>query len=217
MKTTRIIFYSFTILIVSMIFSSCKKDTTISDAEKVAALKNVSFTFNNIGFNVSLPTDALNGKTFTELMTEDSATYANPANYSIEFLINMTADNTKENAEDAKFDGMLINMIMDTITSYPISTIANSFEVLKNSTQQVNAQGGVNLSTHRLTVLYIFKQMVASDDLASTLSPLLNYKIGLLSGAINLPDVQKQIPTSASTEMKAFLSGLINSGIFDNP
>ncbi|HNW98656.1 MAG TPA: hypothetical protein PKK00_09645 [Bacteroidales bacterium] len=211
MKTT---IYSFLIVCSCLFFSSCAKDT-LSDAEKLAALKNVSYTFNNIGFNITLPANALNGKTFEELMTEDSATYANPANYGIDFIINMTADNTKENAEDAKFDGMTVNMVMDTIESYPVSTVASGFEVLKNTTQQVNAQGGINLETHRLTGLYIFKQVAAGADLATTLSTILNYNVGSLSGVINMPSVQQQIPTSASDEMKNFLNGLINSGVFD--
>jgi hypothetical protein len=201
----------FSLIMISFLFSNCKKDTTLSDAEKLAALKNVTFTYDNIGFAIHLPDSALSGKTFDQLMTEDSATYANPENYSIDFLINMTADNTKE------FDGMTVNMIMDTIETYPVSTVAPAFEVLKNTSQQESAAGGINLGTHRLTGLYIFKQAVAGADLATTLATILNYNIGSLSGVINLPDVHKQIPTSATPEMKAFLSGLLDSGIFDNP
>jgi len=199
------------------LFSNCKKDKTLSDAEKLAALRNVNFAYNNMGFSIHLPDSALNGKTFDQLMAQDSATYANPANYSITFSVNMIADNTKDNAEDAKFDGMTINMIMDTIKSHPVSTEASAFEILKNTTQPVSATGGINLKTHRLTGLYIFKQIVAGADLATTLSTILNYNVGSLSGVIDLPDIHQQIPTTATPAMKSFLSGLLNSGVFNNP
>ncbi|NTW31633.1 MAG: hypothetical protein HGB12_03250, partial [Bacteroidetes bacterium] len=198
MKKSINTFYFSAIVITCLFFSSCAKDT-LNDAEKLAALKNVTFTYNNISFVITIPTGALSsGKTFNELLTEDSAKYANPANYSIDFIVNMNADNTKKNAEDAKFDGMTVNVIMDTIVSYPVSTVVHSFEILKNTAQQVNAEGGINLKTHRLTGLYIFKQVVAGEDLAATLSTMLNYNFGGLSGVINLPDVHQQIPTSAS-------------------
>jgi hypothetical protein len=198
---------------VSAILSACKKDT-LSDAEKLAALKNVAFTFKSVNANLALPTGALSGKTFDQLMNEDSATFSNPENYSVSFLIKMLADNTKDNAQDAKFDGMSVNMIMDTLHSIPISTTASGFELLKNTTQEVVAQGNIKLSTHKPAVMYIFRQMANGQDLATTLSTYLNYNIGSLNGALPLPSIQQQIPTSASTEMKTFLSGLLNSGVF---
>lgn len=201
------------IIAMSGIFSGCQKDT-LSDAEKLAALKNVAFTFQSMNADLSLPTGALGGQTFEQLMAADSATYANPENYSVSFLVKMLANNTKENAQDAKFDGMRINMIMDTLESAPISTAANGFEILKNTTQEVIAQGNIKLSTHKPAVMYIFKQMADGQDLATTLSTYLNYNIGSLNGELALPSFQQQIPTSASPEMKSFLTGLLNSGVF---
>jgi hypothetical protein len=212
--------YSFllSLMMASFLLSNCKKkDTTLSDAEKVAALKNVSFIFNGMGLNITVPSAALtSGKTFDQLLAEDSATYSNPENYSIAFSANMTADNTKANAEDAKFDGMTVNIIMDTIKTYPVQTIAGAFELPKNTSLPVTAQGSINLKTHRLVGLYIFRQVVAGQDLTTTLSPILNYKIGALQGVINIPDIHQQIPTTASPEMKAFLSGLLNSAVFSS-
>lgn len=213
MKTSVNLFWSLTIVVTSIFFSSCQKE--VSDAEKLAALKNVAFSLTGISFDVNLPAAALNGQTFDELMNLDSSTYANPSNYSVDFVVNMLADNTKENASDAKFDGMLINMIMDTLTNVPFTTSASGFELLQNTTQQVMASGSINLGTHEDAVLYMFQQMVDGQDLATTLAPVLNYNIGSLSGGLNVPDLQAQIPTAASTEMKNFLSGLLSSSVFN--
>ena len=205
------------LITISLLLSNCKKkDTTLSDAEKVAALKNVNFTFNGMSYNIGVPAGALtSGKTFDQLKAEDSATYTNPENYSIAFSTNITADNTKANAEDAKFDGMTVNIIMDTINTYPVKTVASAFEIAKNTSQQVVAQGSINLKTHRLVGLYIFRQVVDGLDLVTIFSPILNYKIGALQGVINIPDIHQQIPTTATPEMKAFLSGLLSSGVFN--
>lgn len=207
--------YVLVILAATLFITSCQKDT-ITDAEKLAALKDVNFTMKGVTFNVGLPANALNGQTFNELLTADSATFANPANYSINFLVKMLADNTKENANDAKFDGMLMKLIMDTLQGSPISTTASAFEILKNTTQEVLAQGTINLNTHKDAGLYIFQQIVDSQDLASTISTALNYNVGSLQGSFNLPSVQQQIPTVASAEMKSFLNGLIDSNVFGN-
>jgi hypothetical protein len=208
-------FYAIVLILSGIFLSSCKKDTTLSDAEKLAALKNVAFSFSGVSFEVGLPANALSGQTFQELMAVDSATYANPANYSVKFLVKMLADNTKENAEDSKFDGMVMNMIMDTIQASPIKTTAGAFELLKNTSQEVVAQGTINLATHKAAGLYIFQQIADGQDLATKITTLLNYKVGELQGAINLPEIQEQIPTSGSPEMKSFLTGMINSGVFN--
>jgi hypothetical protein len=200
-------------LVITAMFSSCQKDT-LTDAEQLAALKDVAFTFQSMNANLSLPTGALGGQTFDQLMAADSSTFGNAENYSVSFLVKMLASNTKENAKDAKFDGMRIDMIMDTLESAPITTAASGFEILKNTTQEVIAQGNIKLSTHKPAVLYIFKQMADGQDLATTLSTYLNYNIGSLNGAIPLPSFQQQIPTSASAETKSFLTGLLNSGVF---
>lgn len=192
----------------------CTEDTPLDDAQKIAALRKVTVTFDSTTYQFGLPQGALNGKTFDQLLDEDSATFANPANYKITILVNMTADNTKDGAQDAKFDGMTIDIIMDTMTSSPIHTVANAFEVKKNTTHPTEASGTINLATHRMPGLYIFRQTVDGDYLATTLSPSFNYTIGSQSGTIDLPDVQQNIPTRASSETKAFLKGLLDSGIF---
>jgi hypothetical protein len=205
----------FSLITTCLLFSDCKKDTTLSDAEKVAALKNVTLTFAGMSYDIGLPAGSLSGLSFDSLRAQDSATYCNPANYSIAFSVNMNADNTKANAEDARFEGMTIDIIMDTINASPIETVAGAFDIAKNTSAAVTADGTINLATHRLVGLYIFRQIVDGNDLATTLSPILNYKIGVLQGNINVPDIHQDIPTSASPEMKAFLTGLLDSGVFD--
>ena len=212
MKTQLKILLSIVIAL-SGIFSSCKKDT-LTDTEKLAALKDVSFTYQSMNADLTLPAGALGGQTFDQLMTADSATFANPENYTVSFLVKMLASNTKENAQDAKFDGMTVDMIMDTLQNIPVSTTASGFDILKNTTQEVIAQGNIKLSTHKPVVLYIFKQMSNGQDLSTTLSTYLNYNIGSLNGELALPSFHQNIPTTASPEMKSFLSGLLNSGVF---
>ena len=214
MKKPLNIFCAIMLIAAGIFVSSCEKEA-LSDAEKLAALKDVSFTMQGVTLDVNLPADALNGKTFQELMAIDSATYANPANYSVNFLVKMLADNTKENAKDAKFDGMVMNMIMDTLQSSSISTTANAFELLKNTSQEVVAQGAINLATHKAAGLYVFKQISEGQKLASSISTKLNYEIGSLQGALNLPVVQPQIPTSGSDAMKTFMKGMLDSGVFN--
>jgi hypothetical protein len=193
----------------------CDVEEAISDTEKTAALRKVTVTSDSGQAEIELPEGALSGRSFAELAADDPATFTNPANYAITFILNMTADNSKDGAEDAKFDGMTVDMVMDTITSSPVKTEADAFEVKKNTTHSFQATGAINLQTHRKVGLYIFRQTVDGSDLATTLSPILYYKIGSQEGSIDLPDLQKDIPTRASEETKAFLSGLLESGIFD--
>jgi len=207
------IFFSISILL----YTNCSEENPIDDAQKIAALQNVTITFDSLSYEIGLPDGALNGKSFDSLMAIDSAKYANPANYTIGISGNFTADNTKEEAEDAKFDGMIVEIVMDTIELGPVQTIAEGFEIQKNTQLPVQTAGEINLKTHRQTGLYIFRQTVDGNDLATTLSPMLNYKIGIKKGSINVPDIHKDIPTRASEETKAFLSGLLESRIFEIP
>jgi hypothetical protein len=199
-----------------MILSSCNeaKETT-DDAVKVAALKNVTIEYDKIMYTFDFPEGALSGKSFAELYREDSATFANPANYGISIQTAMLADNTKENARDAKFDGMMLDIIMDTISGSPIRNEFNGFMVEKQEILPISSSTTINLATHRLTGLYIFRQTVDGNDLATTFSPVLSYQIGMLEGDIDVPDFRKDIPTRASEETKAFLRGLLESGIME--
>jgi hypothetical protein len=104
--------------------------------------------------------------------------------------------------------------ILDTIESSPIETAAGSFEVMKNSTLPVGTSTEINLKTHMAPGLYIFRQIVDGEDLVTTSTASLNYKIGSLAGSIPLPDLHQNIPTRASEETKEFLRGLLQSGVF---
>jgi len=198
------------------VLSSCNevKETT-DDAVKVAALKNVTIGYDQMEYTFDFPEEALGGKSFAELYMEDSATFANPANYGITIQTSMIADNTTENARDAKFDGMVLDIIMDTILAFPIRNEFDGFTVEKQEVLPISSSTTINLATHRLTGLYIFRQTVDGNDLATTFSPVLFYQIGMLEGDINVPDFQKDIPTRASDETKAFLRELLESGIME--
>jgi hypothetical protein len=207
------LFYSW--LIISLLLTTCKKDNTVSDVEKLVALKNVIITYDSITFQIILPAGALGGKSFEQLKNENPGTYTNLANYSIIFSNNYTASNKKSNAEDAKFDGMALIVIMDTINSSPIHATSNAFEVKKNTSIPVQIASTINLATHKRAGVYIFRQVIAGNDLATTQTIALNYKIGVLQGKIDLPSFKENIPTRASNEMKAFLQGLLNSGLLN--
>jgi hypothetical protein len=217
------IFFGYFLTIVMLTFSMllfqhCKTEDpldTIDDAARLAALRKVVITYDSMSYEIGLPEGALSGPSFDELMAADSSKYANPENYTVTFLANMKADNTNSGAMDAKFDGMVIGIVMDTIQSSPIDATTGAFEVDKGEIIPVVAQSFMNLKTHRLPCLYIFRQVVDGEDLTTTLSPKLNYTIGSSSGVIPLPSIQKDIPTRASDQTKAFLLGLLESGVFD--
>ena len=211
----------FTITVVIWVFIlgsfSCTDEnkSALTDAQQLAALKNVDFSYKEMDLSFQFPEGALNGQTLADLIKLDSSKYASPANYGISFSLMMNADNTGSSASDAKFDGMLIDIIMDTISSSPVELLADAFEIKKNETKDVNALGEINLKTHRLTGLYIFQQAVDGNDIETTLSPEIFYKIGLIDGSFPIPDLHQNIPTRASDETKAFLRDLLNSGIFN--
>jgi hypothetical protein len=216
MKPNRFIIYSLLTIITLAIILYCTTPTAVNDVQQLAALRKVTVTCDSMTYEFGLPQGALGGKSFTQLLAEDSAKYANPANYTITVLLNMTADNTKTDSDDAKFDGMRIKVIMDTLASTPIQTIADPFTVSEKSKKNVPARGSINLATHRKAGLYIFRRTVDGSDLITTLSPELDYKIGSMAGSIPLIDIKMNVPTRASVETKAFLAGLIDSGVFGN-
>lgn len=194
---------------------SCETEKVISDAQKYAALRNVTIIYDGMAYDIGLPPGPTGGQTLAELILTDSATYKNPANYSIGISLNVTVDNTNLGAEDAKFDGMGIDIVMDTLDSEPIQMVNDGFEVPKNETHPATLATTINLETHRKTGLYIFKQTVAGNDLSTTIYPYMEYDIGIYQGTLSLPPIHKDIPTQASAETKDFLRQLLKEGIFD--
>ncbi len=204
------------VVLILLTLNSCDvATTTLSDAQKLAALRNITVQFNGMEYEIGLPPGALSGKSLAQLLLEDSSTYKNPENYSITITANLTADNTASNAEDAKFDGMDVDIVLDTIESNPINMNTPGFEVGKGKTYPVQMGTTINLKTHRAAGLYIFRQTVDGNDLATTTYPYLHYTLGSQTGTIELPSIYKEIPTRASDETKEFLSQLLDSGIFD--
>jgi len=194
------------------IFSiSCEKEVT--DAQKVEALKNVSLSYDSIALNIDLPQGSLSGQSFAELRSQNEELYSNLANYSIDFATYLKANNTKTDATDAEFQGMVVNLIMNNLTGSPIQTSTGAVTIPKNEIKPVICSGGINLLTHKLVGKYIFQQVVAGGDLATKLAPILNYKIGSLQGGLNLPQISANIPTRASDNMKNFLGGLLESDL----
>ena len=204
------------ILLMGLMFVGCSEDNNpLTDAQKIAALRKVKIVYDSMSYEIGLPPGALSGQSLADLMLNDSSTYADPANYSITISLNVTADNTDPDAEDAKFDGMDIDIVMDTIESNPINMSTEGFEVKKGETYPVETSTTINLETHREAGLYIFRQTVDGNDLATTTYPYLHYVLGIEQGTLNLPSIYKEIPTRASEETKEFLRQLLESGIFD--
>lgn len=205
--------YLLVLVVMGLVLSNCKK--AVEDIDQTAALKNVIITYDSMAYQLDLPAGISSGKSFQQLRTEDSLTYTNPENYSVTILANMHADNNKADARDAKFDGMTVNVVMSTHASSPIETVASPFTVLKNTSMPVVASDKINLKTHKPAMLYMFKQMVDGNDMATTLSTVLNYKIGTIAGSIAVvPELHKNIPTRANQQTKDFLKGLLDSGVF---
>lgn len=208
-------YFLFFTLIIGITIVSCGETNEISDLEKTAALKNVTILYDSCTINFNLPQEALT-KTYTELRNgADSLKYRDPALYSASFIINSTAYNTKTEAEDAKFESTILNLIMDTIKSTPLIAQANGFEILKNTSVPVpTSTGTINLKTHRRAMLYIFTQAVAGNNLKTTIAPLLGYKVGSYSGFIQIPSITANIPTRADENTKRFLKSLLDSKDF---
>jgi hypothetical protein len=211
---------SFTIislLFVSLlIFNSCEEvENTINDVQKTAALRNVSFTYDGLTTDVVMPEAGFEGKTFAELFNNSKEKYSNPANYSVNLGMLYTASNTKSNAADAKFAGMIQDVVLNNIDETPLRFDTPGFEIAKGESKTISSSSEINLETHKLAGLYIFEQIVAGEDLDTRVLTSLNYDFGLEEGILNLPEVQKNIPTKASEETKTFLRGLLESGLFD--
>ena len=75
-------------------FWGCLKDNPVDDAQKIAALRNVTLQYDSLEYEIGLPEGALDGKSFDELRAQEPEKYNNLQNYTISFILNMTADNT---------------------------------------------------------------------------------------------------------------------------
>ena len=200
----------------TFLFSCEEVKETVDDVQKTAALRNVNVSYDSLSVDVVLPQTSLEGKTFSELLENNTEKFSDPANYVVKLATHYTADNTADNAEDAKFAGMVQDIVMNDIEEEtPVSFETPGFEIEQNSTKAISSNGEINLETHRLTGLYIFQQIVKEEPLDTHILTWLMYDFGSQEGKIEGPEVQKEIPTKASDETKAFLSGLIKKGIFE--
>ncbi len=212
-KIAKLVTLAFIVISFSVVLNSCKKET--EDIMSLAALKNVSLSYDSLRFNVGLPQGSLSGQSFQELRSQNEALFSNLSNYTVGITTFLKADNRKENAKNAAFQGLILNTIMDTLNNSPFQLVTGPFQVAKDEIKPVIAEGNINLLTHKYVGKYIFKQMVDGDFLATKLAPVLNYKIGDEQGGLNLPQINQNVPTRASDEMKNFLTGFLSSDLMN--
>ncbi|MFT6814773.1 MAG: hypothetical protein ACJAZ3_000666 [Sphingobacteriales bacterium] len=214
MKT---ILFSISVFLFSLlVFQSCDNTAdAISDAQKLSKLKEAIFTYDSTQITFTFPEGALNGEPFDSLIRKDSATYANPANYEVTIESYLNADNNSETSDDAKFDGMRMKIVLDTIASNPLELLADGFDLPKGASKQIKADGTMNLRTHKLPCLYIFQQTVDGFDIDATISPFVLYEIGTITGEIPIAESTVAIPTRADAATKNFLQGLLDSQVFE--
>ncbi len=204
------------LLIISFFsFSACEEvEDAVNDVQKTAALRNVSFTYDSLTTELVLPQMSLSGKTFQELYENNKAVYGDPSNYAVKVNTHYTAENTSDNAADAMFSGMIQDVVFNSLSETPLRFDTPAFDIPEGETTAISSNTEIGLSTHQQTVMYIFRQIVAEEPLSTQISSKLNYELGIEQGSISLPQVNKNIPTKASEETKAFIQGLLNSGLF---
>ncbi len=196
----------------------CTDDTVTSvvgDADALAALKNVAFEVDALTLEIRLPDLSVNGPVSGAVDWSDLPD--DPAAYGVGFSIRYTADNTRDNARDARFDGMRQQVIVHDLEDHPVHLAAESFTIPKHQVLQVSAGGAIDLESHRLPVLHIFRQMVDGEPVRVDILTDLLYTIGPVEGSIRLPRVEQEIPTRASDAVKEVLAGLLASGRLDQP
>lgn len=208
-----VLFLTFGLLVIN----ACEEvENVVDDVQKTAALRNVSFAYDSLSTDLVLPEASLSGKSFKELLENNQELYSDPANYSVIITTHYTADNTKDNAADAKFSGMIQDVILNNIEEAPLRFNTPGFEIPEFEVMDISSDSEINLDSHKMTALYIFQQIVSGEDLDTRISSSVNYEFGIEKGAIAVPEVQKFIPTKASEETKAFLKGLLESGMFND-
>ncbi|MDD2411937.1 MAG: hypothetical protein RBS19_01085 [Bacteroidales bacterium] len=212
-KISKILAIAFLFASFGIVFNSCKDE--VDDVKSLAALRNVSLSYDSLQLNVGLPEGSLNGQSFQELREENEALFSDLSNYKIGLTTFLKADNQKDKAQNAAFQGLILNTIMDNMGNSPFQIISGPFEVGKNEIKPFIAEGNINLLTHKYVGKYIFKQIVDGENLATTLAPILNYKIGDKQGGLNLPQMNQSIPTRGSDELKSFLNGFISSDLMN--
>ena len=203
----------FVLVLAGVLLFSCEE--TVDDIQKTAALRNVTINYDRLETDVVLPQGSLEGSTFEELYNDNKDKFEDPANYVLELSTHYTVDNTKDNAEDAKFSGMVQDIVFNNIEESPVRFETEAFEIEENTTKSVSTSGEINLKTHTETALYIFQQIIDEEPLDASIMNKLLYEFGSREGEIDAGTFDQKIPTQASDETKAFLSGLIESGLFE--
>ena len=201
------------ILMIISILAGCKDEVTAinDEAQQRTALKKVTVRYDSLTLTFS---DFLSGDSdLSTLKENDPDYYSDPVNYFVTLDVNTTVDNTADGAEDATFDGLKVNLVMDTIKNEKIAMVAAGFEIKKDESLNKAVTGTINAATHGNAMRYIFQQMVDGEDIATSLTPVLEFNLGVIDEEYALVTLQKDIPTRASDEMKAFLQQVLDSDI----
>ena len=182
-----------------------------TDTQKIVALRGVTLRYVSLSVNLKLPGEPPWTKSFSDLRKTDPTTFNNLSNYTISLALQMTADNSNKDAQDAKFDGIDINLLLDTLDHQPVALISPAFDLPKGEKVAVSSSGTINLATHKQVGKYIFQQMADGADLDTRLIPTLKYKISQLEGSFTIDTLSQKVPT----EKTLFLKDVLNSGLLD--
>ncbi len=202
-----------------MLISACTEDnpvqSSVSDAQQLQALKDISYSHDSVTYSLSLPQGASSGQSYTDLKAQDSSTYTTLSNYKISFNLYIGADNSASGASDAKFDGLVDTTVFNNISTSPVIFKAPAISIPKGKVKQITATANINLETNKAAGKYIFQQIAGGDNIEGVSETWFLYKIGLLEDEFPLPAKPIIIPTRASPATKAFLQDLLNSGALD--
>ncbi len=196
-----------------LLLSSCGIKDVVDDAKSTVAIKDVEVETDEIIFVPKLPT-LIPGKTFAEMVEEDSA-YLLPSNYGVEIIYVMQAENIKDGAEDATFNGAKIDIDLDTVAATPLQIENDGFDVAAGATVKDSTTSVINAATDRVSCRYIFEQTANELKIAGDVTGRVLWKLGSQNGEIPLPAAPFEVQTNATPETQAFLSGAIDVGIFD--
>ncbi len=197
-----------------LLLSSCGVKDVVNDAKSTVAIKDVEIKTDEISFVPKLPT-LITGKTFAQMVEEDSAYYSTPSNYGVEIVYVMSADNSKDGAADATFNGAEIDINLDTATAAPLQIINDGFTVAAGATVKDSTTSVINAADDRISCRYIFEQTANDSAIGGNITGRALWKLGTQNGEIPLPVAPFEIQTNATPETQAFLSGAIEAGIFD--
>jgi hypothetical protein len=203
-------------LAASLFCLNCNNDPVsdeITDAEKVAALQGVNLQYNGTTISFILP-GLIEGKSFDSLVAQNPA-WGEPSNYTINLSVSMTADNISRGTNDAQFDGINVRTIFGGIDTSPIYMSTEPVTIPLGQILPLTASSSLNLATYKPVGRYIIAQLAANALISTISTASYHYDIGQLIGDLTFFTIPADIPTTLTSEEKAVLVGLLNSGKLD--